>query len=189
MGVGTFLPIISLPLVGSINYIAGGRGDGTIILILSAAVVAAVFYRYRRTAACFGFVALIIMSATLVRLLDAYATLRSATAGLAKDSPFGGLATLASNSVGVGLGWIPLIGGALTVLAAGLMSDTGSDKIESNPVGFSRPDHNTVAPPSTQEPDDAWTAKIDQKIAHLQDTRQRSTAIPRSRAFGKRIAH
>src|SRR4051812_3786129 len=32
--VGVFLPIISVPLIGSINYFKNGEGEGTIVLVL-----------------------------------------------------------------------------------------------------------------------------------------------------------
>ena len=33
--VGVFLPIVSMPIVGSLNYFHNGQGDGTIVLVLA----------------------------------------------------------------------------------------------------------------------------------------------------------
>lgn len=33
---GVFVPIVSLPIIGSVNYFNNGRGDGVIILVLVA---------------------------------------------------------------------------------------------------------------------------------------------------------
>jgi hypothetical protein len=35
MALGAFCPIIRLPVVGSMNYMMGGRGDGVFVLICS----------------------------------------------------------------------------------------------------------------------------------------------------------
>ena len=36
MAIGVFLPLLSMPIVGSINYFQNGRGDGVIVLVLAA---------------------------------------------------------------------------------------------------------------------------------------------------------
>jgi hypothetical protein len=33
--VGVFAPILSVPIMGTINYFANGKGDGTLVLILA----------------------------------------------------------------------------------------------------------------------------------------------------------
>jgi hypothetical protein len=35
--VGAFMPIISVPIIGSMNYFQNGRGDGVIIVLLALA--------------------------------------------------------------------------------------------------------------------------------------------------------
>lgn len=42
---GVFLPIISFPIVGSMNYFKNGEGDGTLILLLA---VTSLFLTFRR---------------------------------------------------------------------------------------------------------------------------------------------
>ena len=43
---GTFLPIVSLPIVGSVNYFMNGKGDG--IFIIGYAVLAIIFVALKR---------------------------------------------------------------------------------------------------------------------------------------------
>jgi hypothetical protein len=188
MAVGTFLPIIRLPFVGSINYIAGGHGDGMIILPLSGAIIAAVFYGYRRTAALVGFAALALMMRALLKMLDVFSNLRGETAGFAKDNPFGGLATALANSVGIEWGWAVLIGGALAVIGAGLISGGTSEKFEDNSFGPDQADgHGLRAlscdPGPSQEPVNAW-AMLEKKIASGVEEAQQA---PAPRSFGKRL--
>jgi hypothetical protein len=163
MAAGTFFPIIRLPLVGTVNYLAGGHGDGTIVLPLAGAVIAAVFYGYRRTAAGVGFVALAIMMTTLLNMLGILSKLQSETAGLEKDNPFGGLVNILANSVGLEWGWLPLIGGALAVMGAGAISGEVAEKI-----GWGKRDKNELSRfPShlDQDSDDRRARGIDQEIA------------------------
>jgi len=35
LAVGVFLPLVSMPLIGSLTYFNNGRGDGVIVLILA----------------------------------------------------------------------------------------------------------------------------------------------------------
>ena len=43
---GTFLPIVSLPIVGSVNYFMNGKGDG--IFVIGYAVLAIIFVALKR---------------------------------------------------------------------------------------------------------------------------------------------
>lgn len=43
LAVGPFLPFVSVPLVGAINYFSGGSGDGVFIAALSVVAIAGVF--------------------------------------------------------------------------------------------------------------------------------------------------
>jgi hypothetical protein len=51
MALGAFCPIASLPIVGSLNYVMRGNGDGRVILGCSAAITALTICGYRRTTA------------------------------------------------------------------------------------------------------------------------------------------
>jgi hypothetical protein len=54
MAVGAFCPLVHLPIVGSINYVMGGRGDGIYIVACSAAIIGLVVFGYRRTSGIVG---------------------------------------------------------------------------------------------------------------------------------------
>ncbi len=176
MAGGTFLPIVRIPVLGTINYFARAQGDGTIILVLSAIVIACVFSSYRRIAALIGVVSLLVMAMTLLQFLDALHTFHKELAG----NPFG---ALVANSIGIEWGWLPLIGGALAVIGAGAMPGNTYD----NKPLFSRPDQEID--------DDGLEQEIDQRIAQrIQEAAQRSptsespahSASPA--AFGRRFA-
>jgi hypothetical protein len=177
MAVGAFCPIVHLPIVGSMNYVMGGRGDGTYIVGCSAAIIGLVVFGYRRTSGIVAVVALFIIMRALVVLS---AELSKMQGELAKDAgPFGKLSNLIANSVGLEWGWLLLVGGALAVIVMGVL-----------PAGEVSP---AVDGHRTQSYDDEERsfASADQKIADYLENRKLSPAIrnqstPKQPAFGKR---
>jgi hypothetical protein len=115
-----FCPIVRLPLVGSITYVMGGRGDGVYIVGCTAAIVALVLAGYRRIAGIVAVGALFF----LVRALVGFsAALSKAQADVAKETGFAGeLGSLIANSVGLEWGWILLVGGALAVIVLAILA-------------------------------------------------------------------
>ena len=175
MAAGTFMPIVSLPLVGGINYFAGGRGDGTIVLALSAAVAVAVIFGYRRMAAVMGGAALIVMITTVLKLLEALSQIHGEATKLARDNPFGGLAVAVAHSIGLEWGWMPLIGGAIVIAGAGLMAP-------SNPNGV-------VERTAADEESNVGLQNTDKLVArYLEDAERRKPSVGSQTPakFGKR---
>src|SRR5882762_8799297 len=121
MGLATCMPIARIPIVGSVFYLARGRGDGVIVLLLAAAIVALAIFQYRKTAACVGFIAAGVMVTTLARLGEAFSKFHVEASQLAKNNPFGNIALLASQNAGLDFGWLFLLGGACAVIVLSLL--------------------------------------------------------------------
>jgi hypothetical protein len=123
MALGAFCPLLRVPIVGTMNYVNGGQGDGVYIVGCSVAVILLVISGYRRTTGILGAGALFMNALFFVRVA---ATLAKAQADLVTSSkdlgPFGGLATLIGNSVGLEWGWLPLVGGALAIVVLALLA-------------------------------------------------------------------
>jgi hypothetical protein len=179
MALGAFCPIVRFPIVGSMNYVMGGRGDGIFIVGCSAAIIALVVSGYRRTTGILAAGAFLMMIMTLVRFA---AELNKAQAALARDSgPFAGLTSLIANSIGLEWGWFLLIGGALAVVILALLAPG-----EILPAVDGQRD-------KTQDDERASFASADQKIAEYLENRKISPAIraqstPERIGFGKRRA-
>ena len=47
--VGVFTPIVSFPIIGYMNYLQNGRGDGVIVLILAVISLVLVWARYQHS--------------------------------------------------------------------------------------------------------------------------------------------
>ena len=177
MAVGAFCPIVHLPIVGSMNYVVGGRGDGIYIVGCSAAIIGLVVFGYRRTSGIFGVVALFIIMRALVVFS---AALSKTQTELTKDTgPFGGLSNLIANSVGLEWGWLLLVGGALAVT---VMAVLPAGEVVPAVDGHRRQAHDG---------EERSFASADQKIAEYLENRKISPAIknkstPQQPAFGKR---
>jgi hypothetical protein len=70
MALGAFCPLIRLPIVGSLNYVAGGHGDGIFIVAAAFAIVPCVTFGYRRVAGLIAAGAMIMSLLLLVNFLN-----------------------------------------------------------------------------------------------------------------------
>ena len=120
MAVAAFLPLASVPVFGSFNYLAHGKGDGFFVLLLAIIIIGLVMYRHRQIAGWVGCLALVLILYSLTSVLGALNGVQSEAWQLARDNPFGGLAVAFANNSGLEWGWFPLLGGAATVVAVGL---------------------------------------------------------------------
>ncbi len=114
--VGVFMPIVSLPFIGTRNYFSNGQGDGVIILILAVISLLLTFTNSFRGLWFTGGSCLAVMLFTFLnlqmRLSDAKAKMETDLAG----NPFRGIADAALQSVQIEWGWAVLIVGAAMLL-------------------------------------------------------------------------
>jgi hypothetical protein len=116
--VGVFTPIISLPIVGDMNYFQNGQGDGVYVLILAAVSLVPIFLNRYQWLWITGLLALTLIAATLLQFVWVIAQLRQAVTEEASDNLFAGLAELLVDAVQIQWGWVLLITGALLILVA-----------------------------------------------------------------------
>lgn len=119
--VGVFLPLISAPLFGSVNYVQNGRGDGWIIIILAAfSLVLALKKSYKWLMATGG-CSLAVMAFTFImlqiKLSEQKAQMETELAG----NPFRALADAAMQSIQFQWGWAVLIIGAACIISAAIL--------------------------------------------------------------------
>lgn len=114
--VGAFMPIVSLPIVGSLNYFQNGRGDGVIIVVLAAATAVLAMTDRTRHVVWTGGAALIMLGYTFVRIQSALDDMRTKMDTDLADNPFRGLAEVAMGSIQMQWGWaVLLLGAGITI--------------------------------------------------------------------------
>jgi hypothetical protein len=179
MALGAFCPIIHLPIVGTLNYVAGGKGDGVWIVLCAIAIAGLVVTGYRRAT---GFVALVALGVMLRALIGFSSAVSKAHAGFAKsmeDNPFAGLGKLVLNSVGLEWGWVLLIGGAVAVVILAIIAHAQQQL----PTAIkAKTDHDTGGAD--------FLASADQRIAEYIENRKISPAqraASQQTGFGKRM--
>jgi hypothetical protein len=121
--IGVFTPIVSVPIMGNMNYFQNGKGDGTIVLVLAVISLVLVLAKKYKGLWFTGTGSLGVMLFTFInfqsKMSQAKADMESQLAG----NPFRGLADMAMQSVQLQWGWALLIVGAALVIASAAMKD------------------------------------------------------------------
>jgi hypothetical protein len=180
MALGAFCPLINLPIVGSMNYVAGGRGDGIFVLAAAAAIIVMVMFGYRRLSAVVAAGALLLVMTTLTKFAAMVSKLQADAAHAPKSDLFSGLTSLLAQSFGLEWGWLLLIGGALGAIALALAAPR-------EPRG----EVSVGSVLSAVEPDGTFSS-ADRLIADYIENKKISPAIrekskSQPSAFGKRL--
>lgn len=116
--VGVFTPIISLPIVGTMNYFQNGKGDGVIILALAIVSLILTLTKRYRGLWLTGIGSLAVMVFTFVNFQMRMSEMQAQMESQLSGNPFRGLADIAMQSVQIQWGWAVLIVGAGLVIAA-----------------------------------------------------------------------
>jgi HEAT repeat protein len=110
--VGVFAPIVSIPIVGTLNYFHNGRGDGVIALVLVVIAAFLALARLHRIVWATGLVTILLLSFTLTTLLVRMHDLRQDGEGAA-----------AAEMVELQWGWAVLFVGAVLVVAGPIVAE------------------------------------------------------------------
>ena len=121
--VGVFAPIVSLPMVGSMNYFQNGRGDGIIVLGMAGVSLLATLGKVYRYLWFTGLCSLAVMGFTFFNFLSRMAEMEAELRSELESNPFAGLGELALQSVQLQWGWAVLVVGAGVILAAAAIKD------------------------------------------------------------------
>jgi hypothetical protein len=121
--VGVFTPIVSIPLMGNMNYFQNGKGDGVIVLVLS--VISLIFILLKKFKGLWftGLGSMAIMTFTFINFqMSLYNTKNQMETELT-GNPFRGIADMAMQSVQIQWGWALLIIGAVLVIASAAIKE------------------------------------------------------------------
>jgi hypothetical protein len=142
--VGVFLPIVSVPFLGTQNYFQNGKGDGIIVLVLAVTSIVLAIARLFPGLWVTGLSSVGLLLFTLFNFINNMDRVREQMkTGISADNPFGklvgGLADAALNSIQLQWGWaVLMLGGILIVLAAAIRIPQGSPVLVSGPHPYRR---------------------------------------------------
>ena len=119
--VGTFAPIVSLPVVVSQNYFQNGKGDGTILIGL--AVVSALLVLLKKYEGLWltGVISLGVLAFTFFNLQAKITGMDASLKADLADNPFAAIGNVMLRSIQLQWGWAVLVVGALILVATAAM--------------------------------------------------------------------
>lgn len=118
---GVFMPIISLPIIGNMNYFQNGKGDGVIILVLAGISLFLALTERLKGILIPAFLSLAVMGLTFFRFQWAIGSARGEMSK--SDNPFKALGETMLDTVQLQWGWAVLIVGVGCLFAAAFMKD------------------------------------------------------------------
>jgi len=121
--IGVFTPIISLPIIGNINYFHNGQGDGVILLVLSLISLVLVFRGEYKLLWWTGGSSFLVIIVGLIIFSTRIYQLQSNVEQELPDNAFGGLVNAAVQSAELQWGWIIIILGASLITGAAAISE------------------------------------------------------------------
>jgi hypothetical protein len=116
--IGVFIPIISFPVIGAMNYFQYSQWEGPLILILATiSLFLSLTGRYNRLWVT-GFLSLGVVAITFITIQFKLNALQEKLAMRLAGNPFRGLADKALQSVHIQWGWALLVAGALLIIVS-----------------------------------------------------------------------
>ena len=125
--VGVFAPIVSVPILGSLNYFRNGEGDGVIVLALAVASVALALAKLYKGLWLTGGGSLCVLGVTFFNFQSKMSELRSSMKHDLAGNPFAGLGQAALGSVELQWGWALLVIGACLVMTAAIVREDDTE--------------------------------------------------------------
>lgn len=116
--IGVFSPVVSLPMLASISYVANGQGDGVFVLMAGLISLVAALARRYRILYWTGGIGLAVMIFTLSAFSYRMAEVKGDMERDLAGNPFRGLADAAISAVQLQWGWSLLIAGAILLLVS-----------------------------------------------------------------------
>lgn len=121
--ISVFVPLVSLPIVGSLNYLHNGQGDGVIILVLAIASFFFVFINQFKLLWFTGGISMALTSLTFITFQSKISGIKEQMESELSGNPFRGLADMAVQSIQLQWGWALLILGSGLLIAAAAIKE------------------------------------------------------------------
>lgn len=128
--VGVFAPLVSVPIMGSMNYFQNGKGDGVVILVFAGISVLLCLTRRYKGLWLTGAGSIAVLLFTFVNFQNKLGGMKAQMDRDLAGNPFRGLADVAVQSVQLQWGWAVLIVGAVILMIAAAMKEVSLRSVE-----------------------------------------------------------
>jgi len=122
--VGVFMPIVSLPVLGKLNYFNNGKGVGVILIIMAVASLILIAVKQHRLLWVTGLGSLALLVYTYIVLQKFIKEVTESVGQELSGNPFAELVTVAFQSVQLQWGWAIMVVGAVLLLAAAFVYES-----------------------------------------------------------------
>jgi hypothetical protein len=124
LSLGVFMPIVSLPLVGGVNYFRNGMGGGTLVLLLALISLTLTLRHRFQWLWTTGMASIALLIGTFIRVNERLLEVKGNMTRNLENNPFAGIAQAAVGSVQIEWGWALLLIGSILLLAAAALRST-----------------------------------------------------------------
>lgn len=119
--IGVFMPIVSIPIVGDLNYFRNGEGDGVFVLVLSAISFVLVLTKLFQWLWVTGGASLAVICFTFITFRQKFSEAREDLAREMEGNIFAGIGEAMIDSVQLKWGWAVIVIGVGCVLACAVI--------------------------------------------------------------------
>ena len=116
--IGVFVPVVSMPIVGTMNAYSFERGDGKIVLVLAIISLVLVVIKKYKGLWFTGIASLIMSISTFIYIQSRVASVKAELQTSLSKHPFAGLGESVVNSVQLEWGLAILFIGAVLIISA-----------------------------------------------------------------------
>jgi hypothetical protein len=120
--IGVFLPIMKVPILGSVDYFRDGEGDGVIVLLFSLISLGLIYLKRYKWLMYTGIASLIVIAVTFINITVKMSEMKSELQSDLEGNPFGFVGDAMLESVSYSWGWLVLVLGAGLLIYASISS-------------------------------------------------------------------
>ncbi|HPR07460.1 MAG: hypothetical protein H6961_09360 [Chromatiaceae bacterium] len=120
---GVFAPLISLPIVGELNYFGNGKGDGVFVLILAVTAFGLVAAHMYKAVLVTATISAGLIGYTFFQFVSRMSKVKGDLSASDPGSLAGSFSRIASESIQMQWGWGLLIVGVVMLVTSAAMED------------------------------------------------------------------
>jgi hypothetical protein len=126
--IGVFSPLVSMPMMGAVNYFQNGKGLGAIVFILALVSLALSLFKKYSALWLTGLASVGSLIFSFIKFQIVISDMKSSASKNLEGNPFRGIADMAVNSIQLQWGWGLLLTGGILLIASAAI-DVGSNKL------------------------------------------------------------